>query len=374
MAARPTTHKSAHSPTPDLMLVFPVIMLVGIGIAMVYSASSEIALRYYAGEYYFFTRQLINAMLGLAAMLVCMVLPYRVFKPLSYVLLLAATILLAIVLVTGAGHSAGGATRWLRVMGVSFQPSELARLALIVFMAYSLTKKQVKVADPTIGFLPHLLVLGVFSVLILMQPDFGTIAIFWVLAWMIMFAGRVPLRHLVSAMLLVMPVAVWLLISSDYRLKRYMTFLDPWKYPLDEGYQIIHSLMAFGSGGIFGKGFGEGYQKLFYLPAPHTDFIFSVIGEEGGLVWVLFVVAFYMLILWRGLRIAAHARDCFGSLLAFGITASLSLQAIVNMGVNLSLLPTKGLSLPLMSYGGSSMVFQLACVGILLNIGMSEKI
>jgi cell division protein FtsW len=237
------------------MLIFPVIMLVGIGIAMVYSASSEIALRYYAGEYYFFTRQLINAMLGLSAMLVCMVLPYRVFKPLSYLLLLGATILLAIVLLTNAGHSAGGATRWLRVMGVSFQPSELARLALIVFMAYSLTKKQVKVADPTIGFLPHLLVLGVFSVLILMQPDFGTIAIFWVLAWMIMFAGRVPLRHLASAMLLVMPAAVWLLISSDYRLKRYMTFLDPWKYPLDEGYQIIHSLMAFGSGGIFGKGF-----------------------------------------------------------------------------------------------------------------------
>ena len=374
MAARPTTHKSGNSAAPDLMLIFPVIMLVGIGIAMVYSASSEIALRYYAGEYYFFTRQLINAMLGLSAMLVCMVLPYRVFTPLSYLLLLGATILLAIVLLTGAGHSAGGATRWLRVMGVSFQPSELARLALIVFMAYSLTKKQVKVADPTIGFLPHLLVLGVFSVLILMQPDFGTIAIFWVLAWMIMFAGRVPLRHLASAMLLVMPAAVWLLISSDYRLKRYMTFLDPWKYPLDEGYQIIHSLMAFGSGGIFGKGFGEGYQKLFYLPAPHTDFIFSVIGEEGGLVCVLFVVALYMLILWRGLRIAAHARDCFGSLLAFGITASLSLQAIVNMGVNLSLLPTKGLSLPLMSYGGSSMVFQLACVGILLNIGMSEKI
>ncbi len=359
---------------PDPLLIFPVIMLVGIGIVMVYSASSEIALRDYSNEYYFLIRQFIYALLGLSGMLVCLVMPYRIFKPFSYLLLLAAVVMLGIVLVTTAGHSAGGATRWLRLMGFSFQPSELARLALIVFMAYSLTKKQLKVTDPAIGFLPHVLVLLVFTVLILMQPDFGTVAIFWALAWMIMFAGSVPLRHLASAMLLVMPAAAWLLISADYRLKRYITFLDPWKYPLDEGYQIIHSLMSFGSGGLWGKGFGEGYQKLFYLPAPHTDFIFSVIGEEGGLVWVLFVVVLYLLILWRGMRVAANARDCFGSLLAFGITASISIQAIVNMGVTLSLLPTKGLSLPFISYGGSSLVFQMACAGILLNIGMSKKI
>lgn len=357
---------------PDPVLLLPVVMLVGIGIAMVYSASSEIALRFYGSEYYFFIRQLIHAVLGFAGMLVFAFLPYRIFRPLSYVLLFAATVMLGAVLVTEAGRSAGGATRWLQVMGFSFQPSELARIALIVFMAYSLTKKQVKVEDPTIGFLPHFLVLCVFSVLILLQPDFGTIAIFWVLAWIIMFAGRVPIRHLASAMLVVLPAGIWLLVSSDYRLKRYMTFLDPWKYPLDEGYQIIHSLMAFGSGGVFGKGFGEGYQKLFYLPTPHTDFIFSVIGEEGGLVWVLFVVALYLVILWRGVRIATTAGDCFGSLLAFGITVSITLQAVVNMGVNLSLLPTKGLTLPFLSYGGSSLVFNLACVGILMNIGTSR--
>ncbi|MCF8035589.1 MAG: putative lipid II flippase FtsW [Desulfobacteraceae bacterium] len=358
---------------PDPVLLFPVIMLIGIGIVMVYSASSEIALRTYGSEYYFLIRQLIYAVLGISGMLVCAFFPYRILKPLSYVLLLAATVMLGAVLIPEAGRSAGGATRWLQFMGVSFQPAEFARLALIVFMAYSLTKKQVKVTDPTIGFLPHFLVLCVFTMLIMMQPDFGTVAMFWMLAWIIMFAGRVPLLHLASALIVVMPLGLWLLVSADYRLKRYMTFLDPWKYPLDEGYQIIHSLMAFGSGGLLGKGFGEGYQKLFYLPTPHTDFIFSVLGEEGGLVWVLFVVLLYLVILWRGMRIATSARDCFGSLLAFGITASIALQAIVNMGVNLSLLPTKGLSLPFLSYGGSSLVFNLGCIGILMNIGTSKE-
>jgi cell division protein FtsW len=372
--AKQTRSKPTNLPWPDPLLIFPAVMLAGIGIAMVYSASSEIALKNYSNEYYFFFRQFVYALLGLSAMLVCIVMPYKIFKPLSYVLLMAAVALLGIVLVSGAGHSAGGATRWLRIMGLSFQPSELARFALIVFMAYSLTKKQAKVSELSIGFLPHILVLGIFTGLILMQPDFGTVAIFWALAWMIMFAGSVPLRHLASAMILLIPAGTWLLVSADYRLKRYITFLDPWKYPLDEGYQIIHSLMAFGSGGLFGKGFGEGYQKLFYLPEPHTDFIFSVIGEEGGLIWVLFVIALYLIILWRGIKIAVNARDCFGSLLAFGITVSMSIQAIVNMGVNLSLLPTKGLSLPFVSYGGSSLVFQLACIGILANIGMSEKI
>lgn len=357
---------------PDPVLLFAVILLSGIGLAMVYSASSEIALRLYGNEYHFFSRQLLIMILGFSGMLALAFIPYRVFRYLSYVMLFAAVVMLSALLVTNAGHSAGGATRWLRLAGFSFQPSEFARLALIVFMAYSLTKKQGRVAEPTIGFLPHFLVLSLFTVLILLQPDFGTVAILWMLAWIIMFAGRVPLLHLASATILLFPAALWLLVSSDYRLKRYMTFLDPWKYPLEDGYQIIHSLMAFGSGGIFGKGFGEGYQKLFYLPTPHTDFIFSVLGEEGGLIWVLLVVGLYMVILLRGMRIAATAEDCFGSLLAFGITVSIALQAIVNMGVNLSLLPTKGLTLPFLSYGGSSLVFNLGCIGILMNISTTR--
>ncbi len=367
--------KSEKSRVPvfDPVLLFPVLMLTGIGIVMVYSASSEIALRQYGSEYHFFIRQLIFAGLGVAVMAGCRFIPYRLYRLLAYAMLVVAVLLLCAVTIDGLGHTAGGATRWLRLKWVSFQPSEFARLALIVFIAYSLTKKQETVDRLSIGFLPHVLVLLIFSGLIMLQPDFGTIAIFWALTWLLMYAGRVPFAHLVCAFILLLPFAVWLLVSAEYRLKRYITFLDPWQYPLDEGYQIIHSLMAFGSGGFAGKGFGQGYQKLFYLPTPHTDFIFSVIGEEGGLLWVLIVLALYLVVMWYGFRIAATAKDCFGSLLAFGITSAIALQAIVNMGVNLSLLPTKGLTLPLLSYGGSSLVLNLAGIGILMNISLGRN-
>lgn len=357
----------------DPWLLLSVLLLTGIGVVMVYSASSELALRQYGTEYYFFIRQLIFAGIGITAMIAAMFVPYKLYRLLAYVLLIIALGLLTLVLLEGFGHSAGGAMRWLRLKWVSFQPAELARFALIVYMAYSLTKKQDLVERFWVGFMPHVFLLLVFTALLYLEPDFGTIAIFWMLAWIIMYSGRVRLRHLISALIPILPVAVYLLFSAEYRLKRAMSFLDPWKYPLDEGYQIIHSLMAFGSGGVLGKGFGQGYQKLFYLPTPHTDFIFSVIGEEGGLIWVLIVIGLFVLLLWRGLIIARSARDNFASLLAFGITASISLQAIVNMGVDLSLLPTKGLTLPFLSYGGTSLVFNLVCVGILININRLEK-
>ncbi len=353
----------------DPVLLFPVVLLTGIGIIMVYSASSEIALRQFGSEYYFFSRQLIYLAIGLTVMTIACFVPYGIYRKTTYLFLLAAVILLGALLIDGVGQTAGGATRWLRFGWVSFQPAEFARLALIIFLAYSLTKKQCQVERATIGFLPHVIVLLLFSVMIMMQPDFGTIVIFWMMAWIIMFAGRVPVLHLVSAFVLMLPFALWLLFAAEYRIKRYITFLDPWKYPQDEGYQIIHAMMAFNSGGVFGKGLGEGFQKLFYLPAPHTDFIFSVIGEEGGLVLVLLVIALFLVILWRGLQIAASAEDCFASFLAFGITVSIAIQAVVNMGVNLSLLPTKGLTLPFLSFGGSSLVLNLAGIGILMNIG-----
>jgi len=362
------THKSAFDP----VLLFPALLLTGIGVIMIYSASSEIAIREYANEYYFFTRQLLFAVVGILAMWVCRYIPYRIYRPLTYILMIISFGLLGLVLVDGVGHTAGGATRWLRLGMISFQPSEFARIALIIFMAYSLTRKQQNVERFFIGFIPHVAMLVIFTLLIYKQPDFGTIAIFWMLTWIVMFAGRVRLAHLFSACIAVLPVAIFALGSAEYRLNRWITFLDPWKYPRDEGYQIIHSLLGFGSGGLLGKGFGQGYQKLFYLPTPHTDFILSVIGEEGGLVMVLIVLALYMILLWRGMWIAITARDYFGSLLAFGITASITLQSAVNMGVNLSLLPTKGLALPFLSYGGSSLVFNLVCIGILMNISTAR--
>ena len=356
----------------DPILLFSVVLLTGIGVIMVYSASSEIALRQFGNEYYFLSRQATYLAIGIIGMLVLCFIPYRIYRPMTYGFLILAMVMLAALLVNGVGHTAGGATRWLRFSWISFQPAEFARLALIIFMAYSLTKKQQQVEKATIGFIPHVIVLLLFTGMIMMQPDFGTIVIFWMMAWIIMFVGRVPVLHLVSAFLLMLPFAIWLLFSAQYRIKRYVTFLDPWKYPLDEGYQIIHAMMAFNSGGLFGQGLGKGYQKLFYLPAPHTDFIFSVIGEEGGLILVLGIIALFMVILWRGLKIAAATDDSFGSFLAFGITASIALQAIINMGVTLSLLPTKGLTLPFLSFGGSSLVFNLLGVGILMNIRASQ--
>ena len=358
----------------DVAILLPVLFLTGIGVAMVYSASSAIALHDYGNEYYFFTKQLKFAGLGLFGMLVCRYIPYRLYRSMTYVIVAGALALLGIVLIKGMGHEAKGAIRWIQFSGIRFQPVEFARFALIVFMGYSLTKKQDDIESFSVGFMPHVLILLVFSVLILFQPDYGSVAIFWMLAWLIMFAGRVRFSHLsLSALVFVLPAAVVLIFSSDYRLKRCLSFLDPWKYPKDEGYQVIHSLMGFGSGGIWGKGFGQGYQKLFYLPDPHTDFIFSVIGEEGGLRWILIVMSLYLVILWRGLGIAKSKRDFFGSLLALGITISIALQAVINMGVNLSLLPTKGLTLPFLSYGGSSLVINLALIGVLMNIWASQK-
>ncbi len=358
----------------DLMVLLPVLFLTGIGVAMVYSASSAIALNAYNNEYYFFTRQLVFAGLGITALFVCRFVPYRLYRYMTYLLLAGALILLGIVLVNGIGHEVKGAIRWIQVGPVRFQPVEFARFALIVFMGYSLTKKQDDIEVFAIGFMPHVIMLMMFSVLILLQPDYGSVVIFWGLAWIIMYAGRVRFFQLFfSALLFAAPAAAALIFTSEYRLKRVLSFLNPWDYPQDEGYQVIHSLMGFGSGGIWGKGFGQGYQKLFYLPDPHTDFIFSVIGEEGGLWWVLIVMALYLIILWRGLEIARARQDFFGALLALGITVSITLQAVINMGVNLSLLPTKGLSLPFISYGGSSLVINLALIGVLLNIRAARK-
>jgi len=372
--------KSSGPPAPkgggnlcDYTLLIPVLLLVGIGVAMVYSASCEIAMKQYGNEYYFFQKQLIAAGIGATAMLMLRFVPYPIYRVLTYLFLAGAFILLAAVLVNGVGQTAGGATRWLRFHGVSFQPIEFAKLALIVFMAYSLTKKQERIEELNIGVFPHVLILCLFSGLVLLQPDFGSMAIIWVLTWIVMFAGRVRVKHLTVSLLLMLPLVYYLVTSSEYRFKRYMSFLDPWKYPLDEGYQIIHSLMAFGSGGLLGKGFGQSYQKLFYLPTPHTDFIFSVIGEEGGWLWIIIVLALYLIILWRGIAIARSRPDFFGSLLALGITVSITLQTVVNMGVSLSLLPTKGLTLPFLSYGGTSLVINMVLVGMLMNIGLSQQ-
>jgi cell division protein FtsW len=357
----------------DLPLLFPVLFLVGIGVVMVYSASSALALKQYGTDFYFLKKQAIFSLLGVVTLVVFRRLPYRLLRVLAYPLLGLSLLMLAGVLVPGLGVEAGGARRWLAVGGIQFQPSELARFAMVVWLAYSLSKKLDRVKVFSIGMTPHLVMLGVFVLLISRQPDFGSVVILGAVTWVMLFAGGVRLIHLFSPLVVVLPAAYLFMISADYRIERLLSFLNPWKYQSDEGYQVIHSLMAFGSGGVFGTGIGKGYQKLFYLPEPHTDFVFSVIGEELGLIGVLAILALYFIILWRGVLIARRVRDPFGQLLAVGLTTAIGLQVGVNMSVALGLLPTKGLTLPFMSYGGTSLLINMASVGILLNIAASGR-
>ena len=358
----------------DLKLMLPVILLTGIGVAMVFSASSVIAVRNYQDGFFFFKKQSVFAIIGLISMLICSNIPYQLFKRLTYLILLFSIVLLLAVKFSGFSHSAGGATRWLRFGLLTIQPAEFARFAMILYLAYSLAKKSDDIRDFLIGFLPHILILAIFTALFLAQPDFGSVVILAVIAWIMMFVAGVRLLHLIAPIAFMLPAAYFLITTSTYRMKRITSFLNPWDYPTTEGYQIIQSMLAFGTGGILGKGIGQGYQKLFYLPEPHTDFIYSVIGEECGLWGTLAIIILFLFILIRGASIAINCKDRFGTLLATGITASISLQAIVNMGVALGLLPTKGLVLPFLSYGGSSLVMSMAGIGILINIGKGKKI
>lgn len=357
----------------DAQILFPVLLLVGIGIAMIYSASSTLARQTHGNDTYFFLRQAMFAGLGIGALIFGRYFPHRFYRPLAYPLAILALGLLTVVVVSGIGITAGGSTRWLRIQGIVFQPSEFARLAVVIFLAYSLHKKQDQVQTFRVGMLPHLLVLGVFALLLLLEPDFGAVVILFAIAWTMMFVGGVRLRHLLSPLPLVLIAGVILIIREPYRLERIKAIMDPWKYAANEGYQLVHSQMAFGTGGIWGTGIGNGFQKLFYLPEPHTDFIFSVIGEELGLMGVFFILALYYTIIRRGFAIAKSAPDRFGNLLAVGISTAVALQVCINVGVTLGIFPPKGLPLPLLSYGGTSLLITMGAMGILMNIARSGR-
>ncbi len=357
----------------DVKLLFPVLFLVGIGLVMVYSASSALALKKFSTDYFFLKKQALFALAGIIALVLGRHFPYKYFRSLTYPFLVLSIIFLALIQIFGLGYSAGGSARWLRLGTFTFQPSEFARFAFIIYLAYSMDKKGEHIKNFSVGFLPHVLVLGIFTALIMMQPDFGSVVILGTITWLMLFVGGVRTSHLLSSLAFILPIAYFFMVNAQYRLKRILSFLDPWQYPADEGYQIIHSLMAFGSGGIWGAGVGKGYQKLFYLPEPHTDFIFSVIGEELGLLGVLLILGLYALILWRGISISRNAEDTFGAFVAFGLTTAIILQVCVNMGVTLGLLPTKGLTLPFLSYGGTSLLVNMASIGILMNIGATKK-
>lgn len=357
-------------------ILVPVLIIAGLGIAMVYSASANIGLKNHGTPVHYASRQLFFFVLGLGVMYSGACLPHQYLRKLVYPLLVLATILMLGVL-TPLGVGANGACRWLSIKGITFQPSEPARLSLVLYLAYSLAakaKKTEQIRSFFIGFLPHTIVMGLLTLLLMLQKDMGSIAIICFVTWAMMFIAGVPFLHLLSIVIPAIPFIYFFVYRVEYRLERILTFIHPWQDPLDAGYQLTHSLKAFASGGLFGNGIGLGFQTAQYLPKPHTDFIFSVIGEELGLIGVLTILILYSLILKRGSVIARSADTLFGTFLAAGITIHLGLQMVINTGVTLGLLPTKGLTLPFMSYGGTSLVMSMAAMGILMNIGRTGTV
>jgi cell division protein FtsW len=352
----------------DPLLLFAVLGLVGIGLVMVYSASAIAANDKLGDSFFFLKRQSIAAGIGFIAMATALKIGYRNTARLAYPLIIFACLLLVAVLIPGIGSTAGGARRWIRFPGVSIQPAEIAKVAWVVFLSYSLAKKREKVKSFSVGFLPHLFMAGVLVLLCMMEPDFGSAVTLLVLMFVLLFAAGARISFLLGSVLLALPFAFAAIASSPYRMKRITAFLDPWAHRHDIGYQVAESLMSIGSGGVSGLGLGDGRQKLFFLPEAHTDFIFAIIGEELGLLGVTALIVFYGIILWRGIRASLAASEPYGTYLGLGLTGLIAFQAAVNMGVAMGLLPTKGLTLPFVSYGGSSLIVLMGAAGLLLSV------
>ena len=352
----------------DIFLLIVVLTLVGIGLIMVLSASSIQALSNYGDTYYFFKRQLAWAVLGLGAMLFLARMDYHFWGKIGRVIILVALGILIIVLIPQVGYIAGGARRWLVFGPVVVQASEVAKFALIIYLAGYLAGKNEKVIKSLDGLWPPLLIIALVLYLIILEPDLGTAVSIGITIFLMLFAAGVKLQHLGVLVLVAAPFLYYFVMGEAYRRQRFLAFINPWKDPLDSGFHIIQSLYALGSGGLFGLGFGQSKQKFFYLPAPSTDFIFAVLGEELGLIGGGLILVLFFLLAWRGLAIAINAPDLLGTLLAVGLTAMIIVQVLINIGVVTGSLPVTGISLPFISYGGSSLVIMLSAVGILLNI------
>ncbi|MFH1269776.1 MAG: putative lipid II flippase FtsW [Candidatus Omnitrophota bacterium] len=348
-------------------------VLICIGTVMIYSASSIYAWETYKDSFFFLKRHISFLIIGLILALLVMGLDYKKFKRWAKPLLIFSILLLVLVLIPYIGREVSGARRWFRIKFISFQPSEFANIALIIYMADFISRKGEYIKSFRNGFLPPMLALGSLALLILAQPDLGTVMAMGIVVFIMLYIAGVRLAYLLSVILASIPVLYILIFSVPYRRMRIMTFLNPWVDPKGSGFQIIQSQVALGSGGIFGSGLGHSRQKLFYLPAAHTDFIFSIIGEELGLLGTVGVVILLIMFIQQGLKIIQSASDKFGYFLSLGLVLMLSLKAVINIGVSCGVLPTKGLPLPFISYGGSSFIFDMISVGLLLNIARTGE-
>jgi len=356
----------------DGWLFTVTLLLVFIGLVMVFSASAVMAKERYGSGYFFLLRQLGWATAGLIVMVAAMKIDYRRYKhpAVVFTLLGLTTLMLILVFFLDRSHHTH---RWIHLAGFSFQPSEMAKPALILFLAYFLADKTKSIGDWRNTILPAAIPTLVFIALIVFQPDLGTAIACAAITVCILFVAGMDMRYLGYALLASLLPLYFLIFHVAYRRARILAFLNPYADPQGKGFHIIQSLIAVSTGGITGLGLMEGKQKLFYLPEPHTDFIFAVTAEELGLLGSLIVVLLFSIFLWRGIRTAVHTQETFGRFLVVGITSMVVVQAFINMSVVLGLMPTKGIPLPFVSYGGSSLFITLACVGVLLNISKQAE-
>jgi cell division protein FtsW len=357
----------------EAQLWIEVSVLIALGFIMIYSASSIMAIKKFADASHYLKRQLICVGLGLGIMSFARRVPYKAYYgPISWVFY-ASVGLLVLVLIPGLGVEINNARRWFQLKSFLFQPAEYAKVVWIVYLSVSLVKKQERIKQPGVSFWPHVILCGLLSGLLLLQPDFGTAFMIGLLTVVMLAVGGVPCRHLFILGPIAMAGLYKFVYKVPYRWERVTAFWNPWTDPLDSGYQLIQAWIAVGSGGLFGKGMGAGHQKLFYLPESYTDFILAVIGEELGFAGILAVCLLFFFLFKTGLRISRNAPDFLGSLMALGLTSLLTLQALLNMGVVLGLLPTKGLPLPFISYGGSAFTANCLAAGILMSIARSSE-
>ncbi|HSU79142.1 MAG TPA: stage V sporulation protein E [Candidatus Angelobacter sp.] len=358
---------------PDFLLIAVTLILLSVGLIMVYSASAELASYRFNDSFYFVKRQFLFAGIGIVAMFFMMNVSYWTWRSWAKLTLLICFLLLIAVLIPGVGLKRGGASSWLGVGAFSIQPSEFTKMAMILFLAKFLSEHQKHITTIKKGLLPSLSLVFLAFGLIMLQPDLGTGTVLLGTCVTMIFTAGARIMHFVYLGIIGLVGFAGLIISAPYRIARITSFMDPWKDPLNSGFQIIQSLLAIGPGGLLGFGLGQSRQKFQYLPEPQTDFIFAIISEELGFIGATFVLLLFCILLWRGIRIAMKAPDLYGSLLAVGIIGMIAIQVMINIAVVTGIMPVTGITLPFLSYGGSSLTLMLISVGVLLNISRYAK-
>ncbi|MBM7701773.1 stage V sporulation protein E [Metabacillus iocasae] len=359
--------------TPDFFLIIVTLSLLTIGLIMVYSASAVWATYKFDDSFFFAKRQMLFAGLGVVAMFIIMNIDYWTWRTWAKVIIIVCFVMLIMVLIPGVGLVRNGSQSWIGVGAFSIQPSEFMKFAMIAFLAKFLSENQKKITSFKKGLMPSLGIVFLAFGIIMLQPDLGTGTVLVGTCVVMIFVAGAKISHFVGLGLIGVAGFVGLVLSAPYRIKRITSFLDPWEDPLGSGFQIIQSLYAIGPGGLLGLGLGQSRQKFFYLPEPQTDFIFAILAEELGFIGGSLILLLFSLLLWRGIRIALGAPDLYGSFLALGIISMVAIQVMINIGVVTGLMPVTGITLPFLSYGGSSLTLMLAAVGVLLNVSRYSR-